>query len=176
MKFLIVSFLLMIMATTTFADEPQLASIFRTGTTAVTAPQLMPVTGTLLYSPEGELVGVLQMDLLSFNRRERRTRQMRRAETRARRQNMTRLEKVGDHLDHNWGWYVGTLVLGTVDRIANNNDYLWYDWFRSSSSGSSSTPSAGNGGLTITGDGNTVIYQTAVDGAGMQANTGPRGE
>lgn len=124
--------------------------------------ELRPVSGTILYSPDGGVAGFIQVDLLAFNKREMSAREVRKAETRARREGMSKLEAAGDHLATQWPWYVGTLTaIVAVDRIAENNDALWHK----SSSGGGETPAtyqAQPGGTlivnmtTVTGTGNTV--------------------
>jgi hypothetical protein len=58
-------------------------------------PELMPVTVTALYTSEGELVGIIQMDLLARRGRPQH------------RQNMNWRERVADHFSDNWKWWVG---------------------------------------------------------------------
>ena len=68
-------------------------------------------------------------------------------------------QRTADHMQQNWGkWLVSTAAFATVDRVAANNDWLWYDWFGRSKSGSSQPPpsnSAGNWNINTTGNNNT---------------------
>ena len=66
-------------------------------------------------------------------------------------------QRTADHMQQNWGkWLFGTLSFATVDRVAANNDWLWYDWFGSSSKSSSTPKQTGNWNITTTGDNNTI--------------------
>ena len=144
------------------------------------APMLQPVAATLLITPDGEVVGFLQADALSFGRDERTARQRRRAEIQARRANMSAGEKTADHLQETWPWYAGGLAaLVTLDRVSANNDWLWH---KSGSSGGSAGRDLSQAQTatvyeSITAGGNITIItqQPQGSGSGMQANTGSGG-
>ena len=122
-------------------------------------------------SPDGNggfkvLAGV---DLISLMPSERSAREQRRDERRARRANMTRTEIVGDHFRERWGWYAAGAGLFATDRVASNNDWLWYDWFGGSGSGGGS-PETHTGdqigdrvNINIQGDANTVTFNNRSD-------------
>ena len=121
-------------------------------------------------SPDGDggfkvLAGV---DLISLMPSERSAREQRRDERRARRANMTRTEIVGDHFRERWGWYAAGAGLLATDRVAHNNDWLWYDWFGGSGSGRSTDTVTGDQigdrmSINIVGDDNRVTLNNRSD-------------
>jgi len=68
------------------------------------------------------------LDLLSLGRKEQSARELRKAEIRERRQGMSAMEVVRDHVSINWGKYLSAIVAVAVDRMAYNNDWIYYKW------------------------------------------------
>ena len=109
------------------------------------------------------------VDFATLTPANRTARQQRRDARQSRRASMTTTEKVGDHFRERWGWYAAGVGLLATDRVAANNDWLWYDWFGGSGSGSSTTvgdTEASTGQRTQ--DGNN--YQISQDGSGNTIN------
>jgi len=73
------------------------------------------------YAIEGSV------DLLAFSKKERKARKLKKIEIQNETKNFTRSEKIKYHFMHNWEWYIGAIgSLVLIDRVSENNDWLWY--------------------------------------------------
>jgi hypothetical protein len=154
-----------------------------TDTLARSVPLLQPVSATILRDESGEIIGIMQVDLLAYSKPERTAREQAKAAREARRKNMSTTEKIGDHLKERWPWYVGAVASAVVvDRAASENGWLWHK-----SSKSSGKQAGGNliGDETatgiansITGDGNSITQTIIIQQGGQSgaANTGTQSE
>ena len=120
------------------------------------------------------------VDLFAFTQAGRARRAQRRAETRARRENMTAPEVVGDHLRHNWKKYAAAVTVVAVDRYAYNNSELYYKWLGIKSSSSGGGDRTGDDAtviVDISGNNNNVVIQIpAGSGSGMSGSAGAGGQ
>jgi len=97
------------------------------------------------YSVEGSV------DLFSLTKPAKTARQIKALETAERREGMTMLEVAADHVKFNWGKYLTAVAALAVDRIADNNDWLYYKSSSAQAAQLQAMPT-----VTVTGDGNTV--------------------
>ena len=120
------------------------------------------------------------VDLFAFTAAGRARRAQRRAETRARRENMTATEIVRDHFKHNWKKYAAAGAVVAVDRYAYNNAELYYKWLGIKSSRSGGGDRTGDDAtviVDISGNNNNVVIQIpAGSGAGMTGSPGAGGQ
>ncbi len=121
------------------------------------------------------------VDLFAFTQAGRARRAQRRAETRARREDMTAPEIIGDHFRHNWKRYAAAATVVAVDRYAYNNSELYYRWLgiRSSSSSGSGDRTGDDATVIvdISGNNNNVVIQIpAGSGSGMTGSSGAGGQ
>ena len=120
------------------------------------------------------------VDLFAFTQAGRARRAQRRAETRARRQNMTIPERAGDHFRQNWKRYAAAGAVVAVDRYAYNNSELYYKWLGLRSSRSGGGDRTGDDAtviVDISGNNNNVVIQIpAGSGAGMSGAAGAGGQ
>ena len=119
------------------------------------------------------------VDLFAFTQAGRERRAQRRAETRARRENMTIPERAGDHFRHNWKKYAAAGAVFAVDRYAYNNAELYYKWLglRSRTGGGDRTGDDATVIVDISGNNNNVVIQIpAGSGAGMSGSAGAGGQ
>ena len=110
------------------------------------------------------------VDLFAFTAAGRARRAQRRAETRARRENMTAPEIVGDHLKHNWGKYASVAGVAVVDRVAENNDWLYYKLLSRGKSGGSDSKEGGSDSKEGGSDSKEAGASVSVDISGNNNN------
>ena len=70
-------------------------------------PVVSPIQATLLVDADGNVLGMVQADLMGFGSGARTERQRRRDQVKARRAGMTTVERVQDHFSENWHRWAG---------------------------------------------------------------------
>jgi hypothetical protein len=83
-------------------------------------------------------------------------------------------QKTTEHFQQHWSkWLIGTIAAAAVDRVAENNDWLWHN---SSSSKPAPSNTTGNWNITTTGDNNTFnINNNQPNGGGVDSPTSSSG-
>jgi hypothetical protein len=146
--------------------------------TAVQLPPLQVMEARILMNDSGEVVGILQADVLGLMRKDERTlRQRRRDETRERRKNMTFGEKFVDHASEQWPWYVGIAAAAVVDQtVIKEQGWLWHKKSSGKSSGGDLIGDDTTTGIAnaIHGNNNTINQTIILQQGGQSgaANTG----
>ena len=95
-------------------------------------PVVSPVQATLLVDADGNVLGMVQADLMVFGSGARTERQRRRDQVKARRAGMTTVERVQDHFSENWHRWAGGGAAAVLV-------YFLQDELRSRGGGSSTT-------------------------------------
>ena len=95
-------------------------------------PVVSPVQATLLVDADGNVLGMVQADLMRFGSGARTERQQRRDQIKARRTGMTTIERVQDHFSENWKRWAGGGAAAVLV-------YFLQDELRSRGGGSSTT-------------------------------------
>lgn len=116
-------------------------------------PQISAVDARLMVDGNGNIVAMAMVNPV---------------EASSQAQNGTLWERTKEHFSNNWQRYaIGTASLVVVDRVAANNNWLWHDWFGSSSGDTGRDSTGANMTVSNQGDGNTFnINNYQVQGEG----------